>query len=55
MAMLVALKFLYTTETNIMIDAYTGMMEQVKAGMNSASPEKPIEFDTRLALSLIHI
>ena len=49
MAMLVALKFLYTTETNIMIDAYTGMMEQVKAGMNSASPEKPIEFHTRLA------
>jgi len=49
MALLVALKFLYTSDTNIMIDAYSGMMEQVKAGINSSNTEKPVEFDTRLA------
>lgn len=49
MALLAALKFLYTSDTNIMIDAYTGMMEQVKAGNNKFHPEKPHDFDTRLA------
>ena len=30
MAMLVALKFLYTTEANIMIDAYAGILEHLR-------------------------
>jgi len=49
MALFVGLKFLYATETNIMIDAFTGMMEQIKTSINSSNPDKPANFDTTLA------
>ncbi|MEP3892241.1 MAG: hypothetical protein ABJN69_17410 [Hellea sp.] len=49
MALLAALKFLYTSDDNAMVQAYVGLMEQLKTDLNSAHPDSPKDFDTLTA------